>query len=131
MKLNEYQKLAMRTAVHHDYSESSFADEQSKDLMYYVYPLLGLNGETGELTDKIKKIIRNNKLRTAEQFEQFLKANPNKKIDLILEAGDVLWYLSETMRRIGVDLEEVAKANIMKLESRMARGVIASEGDNR
>ena len=48
-----------------------------------------------------------------------------------LELGDVLWYISALADDLGVTLEEVAKANIEKLQSRMERNKIKGDGDNR
>ena len=55
-----------------------------------------------------------------------------KSLDgLALELGDVLWYISTLADDLGVTLEEVAKANIEKLQSRMERNKIKGDGDNR
>ena len=53
MTLNEYQQKALETAVY----------PQNYKI---VYPALGMNGEAGEVADKVKKVIRdsNGELRT-------------------------------------------------------------------
>jgi NTP pyrophosphatase (non-canonical NTP hydrolase) len=50
---------------------------------------------------------------------------------LTLEPGDVLWYLAELCTQLGIDLADVAAANIRKLEDRTARGQLAGDGDYR
>ena len=111
MDFNEYQKLASRTATFNDNSAVS----------PLVYLALGVAGESGEVVEKIKKIVRNDGGKVSSE----------KKEDLKKELGDVLWYLSQMAQVLGYNFEEVAKTNIEKLASRKNRGVICSEGDNR
>jgi len=102
MNFDEYQKFARSTAIYPDECK-------------VVYPALGLCGEAGEVAEKVKKNIRD-----------------GKSLDgLALELGDVLWYISTLADDLGVTLEEVAKANIEKLQSRMERNKIKGDGDNR
>lgn len=108
MTLNDYQKAAMTTAVF-----------PTHDQMPIIYPALGLAGETGEVVDKIKKVIR--------QGEFTLGAN----LAIAKELGDVLWYLAALSKQLGYTLEEVAEMNLQKLKDRADRGVLKSEGDNR
>ncbi|MDB5186453.1 MAG: hypothetical protein JWL85_976 [Candidatus Saccharibacteria bacterium] len=110
MTLNEYQKEALVTAV--------FADDEFKDLMHWM---LGLSGETGEIAEKLKKIIRDKDGVVSEE----------DRIEIIKEMGDVLWYLAVLAKHFDTDLDEVAAGNIKKLRSRQARGVISGNGDNR
>lgn len=102
MNFDEYQKFARSTAIYPDECK-------------VVYPALGLCGEAGEVAEKVKKNIRD-----------------GKSLDGVgLELGDVLWYISALADDLGVTLEEVAKANIEKLQSRMERNKIKGDGDNR
>jgi len=111
MDLNEYQKLATRTA--------SFGDK--KEIDQIVYLALGVAGEGGEVAEKIKKVLRNDDGVISDE----------KKLEIKKELGDVLWYLSQMARVLGFTFEDVAQTNINKLADRAARGVIKSEGDNR
>jgi NTP pyrophosphatase (non-canonical NTP hydrolase) len=86
-----------------------------------VYPTLGLANEAGEVAGKVKKIFR-------DRGGVITDADRDA---LILELGDVLWYLSELCTRLGVSLEEVAGRNIAKLADRAARGVLGGDGDRR
>lgn len=108
MKLtfNNYQKYARETAIY-------------KDGIFY--PALGLCGESGEVADKIKKIYRDNDgIISEENKEQIVK-----------EMGDVLWYLANMATDLGVTLEDVAKKNLEKIQSRQEKNLIHGEGDNR
>jgi len=86
-----------------------------------VYPTLGLANEVGEVAGKIKKIFRDKGGEITEEDRQALKG----------ELGDVLWYLTQICTELGLSLEEVAEANLTKLFSRLERGKIRGEGDNR
>lgn len=86
-----------------------------------IYPVLGLTGEAGEVSDKIKKIFRDKK-------GEITKADVEM---LTLELGDVLWYLTQIASELGVKLEDIAQKNIEKLYSRMKRGKLGGSGDKR
>jgi NTP pyrophosphatase (non-canonical NTP hydrolase) len=90
-----------------------------------IYPALGLVGEAGEVAEKIKKLWRNElKTRGADY-------SPEQRTEIVKELGDVLWYVAALAREVGSHIEEVAKTNSIKLNSRGVRGVINSAGDNR
>lgn len=108
MDLNDYQKKALETAI---YPESH----------KIIYPTLGLTGEAGECSDKVKKVLRDN----AGIFSD------EKKLELSKEIGDVLWYVATLSNDIGYTLEEIGQMNIDKLESRKIRNLISGSGDNR
>ena len=109
MDFTEYQALAFETAVYPGRGESLY------------YPALGLNGEAGEVAEKVKKLERDHGGElTNERAEAIAK-----------ELGDCLWYLSEMATQIGASLEAIAQINIEKLSSRQKRGVIQGDGDNR
>jgi NTP pyrophosphatase (non-canonical NTP hydrolase) len=86
-----------------------------------VYPTLGLANEAGEVAGKIKKLFRDKGGQISAEDREALKQ----------ELGDVLWYLTQICTELGLTLEEVAEANITKLFSRQARGVIRGDGDIR
>lgn len=111
MNLTEYQFKASETAVY----------PGRKTFQGLIYCVLGLNGEAGEVAEKIKKIIRDNK--------SFI--DPIRKQEIIKELGDVLWYVSQCCEELGVSLEEVGLMNIAKLSSRKERNKINGSGDNR
>jgi len=85
-----------------------------------IYPTLGLCGEAGEVADKVKKVIRD---RGGSFSPEVIEA-------LNLELGDVLWYVAQLATELGLDLNDIARANLDKLSSRAARNVIAGDGDN-
>ena len=86
-----------------------------------IYPTLGLCGEAGEVADKVKKVLRDRQ----GNFSSEVIA------DLQLELGDVLWYVAQLATELGLELEQIAQANLDKLASRAARNVIGGSGDRR
>ncbi len=110
MKFDEYQKRALSTVL--------TTDDKFKDLLHWV---LGINGESGEIAEKIKKIIR----------DKGGKVSAEDKQELAKEIGDVLWYLAVLAEDLGVSLDDIAVANLEKLQSRKQRGVLGGSGDNR
>lgn len=116
MTLDEYQKKALTTDHFADQAKSAAVTDPA-----YVAKILGLVGESGEVAEKYKKIIRN---QAGELTEE------NRR-ELAKELGDVLWYIAVLARYLDTDLEEVALVNLEKLADRKQRNVIASSGDNR
>lgn len=86
-----------------------------------AYPTLGLVNEAGEVAGKVKKIFRDRNGIISDADRLALKK----------ELGDVLWYLTQICTELGLSLEEVAEANIEKLFSRLERGTIQGDGDER
>ena len=78
---------------------------------------LGLVGEAGEIAEKVKKQIRDNKPAAGEE--------------VLKELGDVLFYVASLANIYGSGLDEVMQKNVDKLNSREARGVLGGSGDNR
>jgi NTP pyrophosphatase (non-canonical NTP hydrolase) len=109
MTFEEYQKLSKQTAFY------------PEGIKPFVYIALGLAGESGEVVEKIKHIVRDkNGLISQEDKEGVIK-----------ELGDLLWYLTQLSGEFGSSLEEVASLNIEKLFSRKERGALRGRGDNR
>ena len=97
MNLKEYQDDFFPTTLQKDFS-----------LLYYG---VGLGGESGEVLNEIKKIYRKNK----EEEKPISKEDRQK---LILEMGDVMWYMTAMAQKIDVSLEEVLEMNKDKLIKR-------------
>ena len=86
-----------------------------------VYPTMGMVNEAGEVAGKVKKIFRDHGGEITEADRQALKK----------ELGDVLWYLAQICTELDLSLQEVAEANLVKLFSRLERGQIRGDGDER
>lgn len=106
MTLNEYQDLAQRTS------------NRALDVKGHLFNgVLGLAGEAGECADLLKK--------------HYYQDGRNFVDDLEDELGDVLWYVAESAKAIGVTLEEVAQRNIDKLRRRYPEGFSADRSLHR
>lgn len=83
--------------------------------------VFGIMGESGEVAEKFKKLIRDkNGQMSAEDRAEILK-----------ELGDILWYVNAVAYLLDSSLEEVAANNLTKVLGRKAEGKIAGSGDNR
>jgi len=86
-----------------------------------VYPALKLNGEAGEVAEKVGKVLRDNQGIFTDEI----------KLAIAHELGDVLWYIAALSQDIGFTLDEVANLNVKKIKSRRKRSKVHGEGDNR
>ena len=109
MTFEQYQKKSRGTAVYPEIEDK------------WVYPVLGLAGEAGEVANKVKKVWRDDHGVITGKKRQEVKE----------ELGDVLWYLAQIATDFGLCLEEVAEYNLKKLYSRKERGVLTGDGDHR
>ena len=93
--------------------------------MPYMYPVLAIGEEAGEVLGKVAKFIRkSNAGVTDEQIMQL-------RMDVAKELGDVLYQVSEAARQFNFTLQEIVDMNEGKLLDRQQRGVLVGEGDNR
>ena len=104
-----YQRECEKTAAYPKIGES------------FVYPVLGLTGEAGEVSEKIKKLFRDYKGKLSKEY----------KMEIGKELGDVMWYVAQISTELGLKLSGIAKLNLEKLKSRKVRGKIHGSGDNR
>jgi NTP pyrophosphatase (non-canonical NTP hydrolase) len=85
-----------------------------------TYAVLGLAGEAGELANVTKKILRDG---LPDEW-----TTTNK---LAAELGDVLWYVAAVASELGLELGDIAVANLEKLRGRASRGTIGGSGEDR
>ena len=72
---------------------------------------LGLTGEAGEFADHVKKIFFHGKAYDDDRREA-----------MILELGDIMWYVMQACEALEVSLEEVVYDNVDKLSERHPDG---------
>lgn len=107
MTLNEYQRLASRTA-NMDHEKVLGRLRQNTRLIELLNFALGAAGEAGELADDVKKVVFHGHELDAKKLQK--------------ETGDALWYLSQVAKALGYNLGAVAEANIEKLRQRYPEG---------
>lgn len=104
MTFEEYQNIAAGTQARAN--DDKWIDwDGHKELSVYA---LGLTGEAGEVADLIKKHVGHGHALDGDK--------------LLLELGDVLWYIAALANVAGWSLEEVAEANAKKLQKRYPNG---------
>lgn len=108
MQANTYQERTMDTAI---YPGAGTGNDQE-----ITYLALGLNGEAGEVADKIKKHLRDNKLDIG---------------GLIYELGDCCWYIARLAEAFGYEFEDILEINYQKLQKRKAANTLSGSGDAR
>ena len=109
LTFSEYQRHTADTAIYPDVGRNP------------IYPTLGLAGEAGEVCEKVKKVLRD----SDGQFSAEAVGAIQK------ELGDVLWYAARLAAELGLDLGQVAEANLSKLASRQQRDHLSGRGDDR
>lgn len=108
MTIKTYEELINKT--------SKFPQDQA-----LTYLALGINGEAGEIAEKVKKLIRDTDGKETEEFKTALKK----------ECSDVLWYLTALSKHLGSGLEEIMQINHDKLTKRLETNTIHGSGDDR
>jgi NTP pyrophosphatase (non-canonical NTP hydrolase) len=109
VQLSDYQQRSRVTAVYPGAGDN------------LTYPALGLCGEAGEAAEKVKKALRDDAGVLTE----------DRRAALAAELGDVLWYVAQLATEAGLDLDEIAEDNLVKLLSRKERNVLQGSGDTR
>ncbi len=111
MNFNDYQEKCRTTAF---YAHKNKGYE-------IIYPAIGLSGETGEVAEKVKKLLRDKEGIVDDEFVMAIEK----------ELGDVLWYIAALCTDLNLKMEDVAKKNIEKLFDRKKRNVLHGDGDER
>lgn len=110
INFREYQQGAMSTAIYPGKGQGD-----------WTYPALGLAGETGEISEKLKKALRDDGGRMTDERRAALKK----------ELGDVLWYIAALSTELGLDMQQIAEENLAKLAQRKQNNRIRGDGDDR
>ena len=108
MTINEYQMECLRTEP--DEAKITKWTRLENGLM-------GLNGESGEAIDILKKV--------------FFQGHDLDDRHLAKELGDVAWYLAVSADALGYSLEDIFKMNIEKLRARYPDGFDPELSKNR
>ena len=72
---------------------------------------VGLAAESGEFLEIVKKMVFQGKPWNADNREH-----------LIIELGDVMWYVAQACMALDISFDEVIERNVKKLESRYPGG---------
>ena len=72
---------------------------------------VGISAEGGEFTEIVKKMIFQGKPFDTSNREH-----------LVIELGDVMWYVAQACMALGVTMDEVIEVNVKKLAKRYPEG---------
>lgn len=120
---NEYQAFTKSLATYNEAIEMFVEGEGYSEQLNYLYPVLAIAEEAGEVAGKLAKYVRKSLNNEVDSVQ--LRQDVGK------ELGDLLYQLSEAARQFDYTLQEIAEMNVFKLTDRAERGVIVGEGDNR
>lgn len=124
----EYGAFAANLAAYNTKNVLFPGEDEKYIQLPFLYPVLALSEEAGEVAGKVAKWVRKSKTQTYDETDaafQLLREDVKK------ELGDVLYQLAETARQFGFTLQDVVDTNQHKLSDRADRGVIVGEGDER
>ena len=77
---------------------------------------VGLAAESGEFLEIVKKMVFQGKPWNADNREH-----------LIIELGDVMWYVAQACMALDVSFDDVLRGNVRKLEKRYPGGSFSVE----
>ena len=124
-KFNDYAKFVISTTSEESLSTFKLAEklvrlgrETNTEWSQLLTASIGMQAESGEFSEVIKKIIFQGK-----------PYNEDERYHLKRERGDVLWYWIQGCTALGYTPQEVMEENIKKLEARYPNGfeVVRSE----
>ena len=97
MTLDEYEKAATRTS-----------NQKLSEKERMLDAAAGLAEESGEILGFVRKHV--------------FQSHPLQRDSLAIELGDALWCLAMTAKSAGFSLEQIAEANVAKLQARYPEG---------
>jgi NTP pyrophosphatase (non-canonical NTP hydrolase) len=86
-------------------------DRQGANIERLLTAAVGISAEGGEFTEIVKKMVFQGK-----------PWNEDNREHLIIELGDVMWYVAQACMALEIDFDEVVKGNVKKLEKRYPGG---------
>lgn len=92
-----------------------------QDKLPITYPALGLNGEAGEVAEKVKKCWRDNGGVFTEDIKKAI----------LKELADTLWYIWACADDMGYTLHDVLRVGIEKVKNRKETNTVHGSGDDR
>jgi len=86
-------------------------DREGSNINRLTTAAVGLSAESGEFLEIIKKMVLQGK-----------PWNDDNREHLIIELGDVMWYVAQACMALDVPFDDVIRRNVKKLESRYPGG---------
>ena len=86
-------------------------DRKGANIERLTTSAVGMSAESGEFLEIVKKMVFQGKPWTSDNREH-----------LIIELGDVMWYVAQACMALDISFEEVLERNVKKLEKRYPGG---------
>jgi NTP pyrophosphatase (non-canonical NTP hydrolase) len=86
-------------------------DEKGANIERLLTAGVGINAEGGEFLEIIKKMVFQGKPYNEDNHEH-----------LIIELGDIMWYVAQACMALGVSIDDVVARNVQKLLKRYPEG---------
>ena len=86
-------------------------DRKGANIERLTTAAVGMSAESGEFLEIVKKMVFQGKPWTSDNREH-----------LIIELGDVMWYVMQACKALDVSLDEVIAGNVEKLKKRYPGG---------
>ena len=86
-------------------------DGEGANIQRLLTAAVGLSAESGEFMEIVKKMLFQGKPWTDDNREH-----------LIIELGDTMWYVMQACMALDVDINDVIRRNVAKLEKRYPSG---------
>lgn len=129
---NNYQASCKETnkypAIAAEIVKSEHLSTGTESILNFLLLGTGIAGETGELVEKFKKVIRDKKY-TIENGKVVI--TPSYRTFVVKEFGDLFYYLGQAMMELDISMSEVLKANLNKVHTRNETGKVHGDGDER
>ena len=123
--IDDYAKFVDHTTSIESKDYVAFVDrlwalESAANLPRLLTAVIGMQSETGEFAEIVKKITFQGK-----------EYNDEVKFHLMRELGDILWYWAQGCMSLGYEPSEVIEENIRKLEERYPDGFEIMRSEHR
>ena len=97
-------------------SSLELLDKQGSNINRLTTAAVGISAEGGEFMEIVKKMVFQGKPWNADNREH-----------LIIELGDVMWYVAQACMALDVPFDDVIRGNVKKLEKRYPGGSFSVE----
>ena len=91
-------------------------DRQGANIERLTTAAIGIAAEGGEFAEIVKKMVFQGK-----------PLNEDNREHLIIELGDVMWYVAQACMALDVPFDDVIRGNVKKLEKRYPGGSFSVE----
>ena len=91
-------------------------DRQGANIERLTTAGVGLAAESGEFLEIVKKMVF-----------QGIPWNDDNREHLIIELGDIMWYVANACIALNVEFDDVVRGNVKKLEKRYPGGSFSIE----